>query len=117
MKLGKKDVVIILLAIALVVVILSGRSGSENKIVGCWRYVEKEGIGSPDITYLEFFSDGTYVSNGKNYDGKYSIDDSRIKLEGTLVKPKVYLFEIKGDMLTLYNYEGDEYPDTYKKEK
>lgn len=117
MKLGKKDVVIILLAIALVVVILSGHSGSENKIVGCWRYVKDERIGRPDITYLEFYSDGTYVSNATNYDGKYSIDGNRIKLEGTLVKPKVYLFEIKGDVLTLYYYEGDEYPKMYKKEK
>ena len=116
MKIGKKDMVIVLLVIALIVVFLSGRSGDESKIVGCWRYVN-DGSGRPDITYLEFFSDGTYVSNGTNYDGKYSIDGNRIKLEGVLVKPKVYLFEIKGDVLTLYNYDGDEYPDTYKRDK
>ena len=69
-----------------------------------------------EFDYLEFFSDGKYTSNRSNYEGNYSIDGNRIRLEGILVDSKTYYFRVKGDTLELCGNEDFEYPEVYKKD-
>jgi len=83
----------------------------QEELAGRW---EVEGKGKFD--YLEFFEDGTYVSDESNYEGDYSISGDRIKLEGVLVDSKTYTYEVSGDKLTLYNNDG-EVAAEYNREK
>ena len=81
-----------------------------NKLSG--RY-EKEG--SATFNYLEFFPDGKYISSKTNYEGNYSTDNGRLRLEGVLVDSMVFYYKIEGNTLILSDYEDFRYPDTYKK--
>ena len=56
-------------------------------------------VSSTPYEYLEFFSDGKYTSSHPNYEGDYSIDGNRIRLEGVLVDSEIYYFRVKGDTL------------------
>lgn len=71
--------------------------------------------GSGKFSYIEFFPDGKYTSSDPNYEGDYSINGNRIRLEGILVDSKVYYFKVKGKTLELSYTEDFEDPDIYKK--
>lgn len=88
------------LGIALVVILLfnlAACGSKESKIVGRWESTDR----TNDYSYIEFFSDGTYVTDWANYNGTYSIDGDRLRLSGVLVSDRVYTFEISGKTLTL----------------
>lgn len=57
--------------------------------------------------HLEFFSDGTYSSNDANYQGGYSVDGDRIKLQGYLMPDRTYTFKIQNNNLIFYNNDGE----------
>ncbi|MGN0244236.1 MAG: hypothetical protein ACI4CT_09280 [Lachnospiraceae bacterium] len=78
----------------------------ESKLSGRWVLAEDS---SSFLSEIEFFSDGTYVSSHSNYEGNYSVDGDRIRLQGILVDTKTFTFKIKGDTLTFYDGEGEEY--------
>lgn len=98
----------LLVAITLLIcIVLPGCKSTEDMIIGQWEIVDAVGItaGSWDVTYLsylEFFSDGTYVSNHVNYSGNFSVNSTRLKLTGILMPTLTYTFEIKGNKLYLY---------------
>ena len=77
-----------------------------TSLSGRWEPVEGR---KPSIGYLEFFKDGTYVSGHSNYEGNYSVDGKRIRLQGVLVDSLTYTYKIKEDKLTLFYSDGDEY--------
>ena len=93
---------LLMAVILLICAALPGCKSTEDMIVGYWDNVE-----GGSFSYLEFFSDGTYTSSHINYEGLYSIEGNRLKLSGILVESKTFSFEIKGDMLYLYNRSGD----------
>lgn len=72
--------------------------------------------GNTSFSYIEFFSDGKYTSSHPNYEGDYSIDGNRIRLEGILVDSKIYYFKASGDTLELSYDEDFENSDVYKKQ-
>ncbi len=102
---------IICMTIILVVCIFAGCGiGTPKSLSG--RYV---GEGSTSFDYIEFFSDGNYTSSHSNYEGDYSIDGNRIRLEGILVDSRIYYFRASGDTLELSYDEDFENCDVYKK--
>ena len=118
-KMGKtlKKCLICVLSIMLLGALLAG-CGSKSPadlIIGQWLIPGEEDHAEStiELVELEFFSDGTYTSNTANYAGTYSIDEDRIKLNGILVEPLTYTFEVDEDSLTFY--EDGEVVDEYKK--
>lgn len=108
----KKSIFIIGLIICILFIsVLSGCGSSTPKSLS-GRY---EGEGGTDFSYLEFFSDGKYTSSHSNYEGNYSIEGNRIRLEGILVKSRTYYFKASGNTLMLSSDEDFEYCDIYKK--
>ena len=80
------------------VLLLCGCGGSKNKLVGDWRADDPY---SAYWDYLYFYSDGTYSSSDSNYKGTYSVDGSRLRMEGFLVDDVNAQFKVQGDKLTL----------------
>ncbi len=107
----KRSIIISIICCILFISILSGCSNSTPKSLS-GRY-EREG--NADFSYIEFFSDGKYTSSKSNYEGDYSIDGNRLRLEGILVSSRTYYFKVSGDILMLSSDETFEYFDTYKK--
>ncbi len=102
-----RHLTLLIAIILLICITLPGCKSTEDMIIGQWEIVDAVGItaGSWNVTYLkrlEFFNDGTYVSNHVNYSGNFSINSSRLKLTGILMPTLTYTFEIKGDALYLY---------------
>jgi len=107
----RNSFIISIVCCILFIVILSGCSNNtSNSLSG--KYV---GEGNTDFNYIEFFSDGKYTSSSSNYEGDYSIDGNRIRLEGILVNSRTYYFKVSGDTLILSSDESFEYSDVYKK--
>ena len=107
----KKGFIIGIICCLLFSLILSGcNNNTPKKLSG--RYVRE---GSASFSYIEFFSDGKYTSSHPNYEGNYSIDGNRIRLEGILVDSKIYYFRTSGDTLELSYDENFEDSDIYKK--
>lgn len=106
-----KKVVVSMLSLMILAVALIGCSSksASDLIVGQWIVPgEEDRAGTTsDLVALEFFSDGTYVSNRSNYSGGYSIDDDRIKLDGVLAEPLTFTFELNEDTLTFYYDDGE----------
>lgn len=73
------------------------------RLTGRWELTED----SSGFDYIEFFSNGSYVSSHSNYEGGYQVDGNRMLLEGDLVDDKVFTFKIKGKTLNFYNDEGE----------
>ena len=71
----------------------------QEELVGYWEKVD----GTHAFKNIEFFNDGTYVTNRSNYEGDYSISNDRIKFEGVLVDSKTYTYKVDDDTLTFYN--------------
>lgn len=94
-KLTKTILALILATILLVTLAACGSSSS--KIVGRWVSTDR----TNDYSYIEFFSDGTYVTDWANYNGTYSIDGDRLRLSGRLVNDRIYTFKISGKTLNL----------------
>lgn len=84
---------------AIAVVVMLFTACGTTKIVGHWQSVGGSGE-------IEFFSDGTYTSDDVNYQGDYSVDGNRIKLQGILVPDIVREFKVSGDTLTIYDDSG-----------
>ena len=101
-----KKMTVWLLAFMIICIMGACQKSPEAKITGRWRLAEDS---SSFLNRLEFFSDGTYVSNHANYEGSYSIDDNRIRLQGILVDTKSFTYQLKGDILTFYDDGGDVY--------
>lgn len=99
-----------IISLVLIACALSGCSGTPKGLSG--RYVRE---GDATFNYIEFFSDGKYTSSHPNYEGDYSIDGNRIRLEGILVDSRIYYFRTSGDTLELSYYEDFESSDIYKK--
>lgn len=74
-----------------------------TRLTGRWELAED----SSGFNYIEFFSNGSYVSSRSNYEGDYQVDGTRILLEGDLVDDIVFTFKIKGKTLNFYNDEGE----------
>lgn len=97
---------------ATMLILLSCSCGSSTPKSLSGHYV---GEGRTDFSYIEFFSDGKYTSSHSNYEGNYSIDGNRIRLEGILVDSKIYYFRVSGNTLELSHNDDFEHPDVYKK--
>ena len=107
----KNGFIIGIISCILLISLLSGCGNSAPKSLS-GRYVGEE---STSFDYIEFFSDGKYTSSHPNYEGDYSIDGNRIRLEGILVDSRIYYFKTSGDTLELSYDENFEDSDTYKK--
>jgi len=100
-----KKLVIIFLIIGIVALTACG-GNSKSNLSGRWELSEDS---SSAFEYLEFFSDGTYTSDRSNYEGSYSVDGNRLRLQGILVDSLTYTFEVNKGKLTLFNDEGEIY--------
>ena len=92
----KSSLIICAICCIVFVLVLGGCSSTPKSLSG--RYVSE---GHTNFSYIEFFSDGKYTSSSSNYEGDYSIDGNRIRLEGILVDSKLYYFKAKGNTLEL----------------
>lgn len=108
MKKGK--LVIGILSCVMIILMLTACRGTPKSLSG--KYVGEDGA---KFSYIEFFSDGKYTSSDSNYEGRYSIDGNRIRLEGILVDSKLYYFKVNGKTLELSYDEDFKSSDTYKK--
>ncbi len=102
-----------IISLILLVSLLSGcgKDDSTPKSLS-GRYIGEE---NASFSELEFFSDGKYTSSHSNYEGDYSIDGNRIRLEGILVDSRIYYFKVNGNTLELSSGENFEYPEIYRK--
>ena len=93
-----------------------GSKSLSDSIIGRWEMSEDQRVESQFLgTYeLEFFSDGTYISNRVNYCADYSIDGDRLKLGSVGLGPLTFTAEIKDDTLTLTDEDSD-YTYEYQK--
>ncbi len=105
---SKKTIQILPLLIILVFLLCSC-GNSTNDIVGLW-----ESSGSENIFYnsVEFFSDGTHVTETPGWSGTYTTDGNRLRISGKLYS-EVFSFELSnnGNQLILTNSLG--YSKTY----
>lgn len=100
----------LLISLMLLVVLLTACGGStKNNIVGLW-----ESSGDESIFYnsVEFFSDGTHITETPGWSGTYTTDGNRLRISGKLYG-EVFSFKItdNGNELTLTNSLG--YSKTY----
>jgi hypothetical protein len=84
---------------------LVGSGTSNSSLVGKWLPSEgaKIGYGSDFPSSMEFFSDGTLVTEGgtkTGYNGTYSIVDGKLKLTAD-GQARAFGYEIRGSRLTL----------------
>lgn len=103
---------ILLIILTLSVLLLTACGGStKNDIVGLWKSSGEESI---FYNSVEFFSDGTHVTETPGWSGTYATDGNRLRISGKLYG-EVFSFEIadNGNELTLTNSLG--YSKTYKK--
>ncbi len=110
MKNTKRSLVLLLVFVILSAIISGCGSNAPKSLSG--RYVSE---GSTPFSYIEFFSDGKYTSSHSNYEGNYSIDGNRIRLEGILVDSKIYYFRVHGNTLEMDYDEDFDDPDVYVK--
>ena len=89
----------------LILVVFSTCGNPKDALVGQWNKTS----GGTSLHYLELFSDGTYTSDYSNYNGTFSVDDTRLRLSGILVEDLIFSFEVKEKELSLY-YDGSETP-------
>lgn len=101
---------------AVILIFLFSRCGGAP-LVGQWEATGDNVmyLGYMPIKELEFFSDGTYTSNSPNYSGNYSIEGNRLKLSGILVSPETLSFKVRGNILSLYLPEYEEYVYEFKR--
>lgn len=102
----------LLIGLMLLVMMLTACGGStQNGIVGLWK-----SSGDESIFYnsVEFFSDGTHVTETPGWSGTYTTDGNRLRISGKLYG-EVFSFEItdNGNKLTLTNNLG--YSKFYKR--
>ena len=100
----------LLISLMWLIVLLTACEGStKNDIVGLWK-----SSGDESIFYnsVEFFSDGTHVTETPGWSGTYTTDNNRLRISGKLYG-EVFSFEItdNGNKLTLTNSLG--YSKTY----
>ncbi len=114
-KKGIKGIIGIILCAIVLVVLLSRCGGSP--IIGQWEAADAPfmSLGYGTIKKLEFFSDGTYNSNHPNYSGSYSIEGNRLKISGILVSSETFSFKVRGNTLSLYHPENEEYVYEFKR--
>lgn len=108
----KRKLIIGIVSCILLFGILSGCGGKAPKALS-GRYIGQD---KTRFSSLEFFSDGKYTSSHSNYEGNYSIDGNRIRLEGVLVDSVIYYFKASGNTLELSYDEDFKNPDIYKKQ-
>lgn len=107
----KRNWFICVLSCVMLLLMLAGCGGAPKSLSG--RY---EGEKGSAFSYLEFFSDGKYTSSHSNYEGNYSIDGNRIRLEGILVDSKIFYFKTSGNTLELSYDEDFKSSQVYKKQ-
>lgn len=100
-------------------------SNDEKDIIGTWKLDTSsfgeglEGLANLDgvITRIEFYSDGTCTVDGVSSpeSGVWSIVDGQLKVQGTTggmfwnYHGFISEYDLSGDMLTVYNDNGDDY--------
>lgn len=102
----------LLISLTLLVVLLTAcGAGTKNEIVGLWK-----SSGDESIFYnsVEFFSDGTHITETPSWSGTYTTDGNRLRISGKLYG-EVFSFEItdNGNELILTNSLG--YSKTYNR--
>lgn len=98
-----KNVMVILVVMILLAMILGLCSNSSsNDIVGLWKSTGKE-----DVFYnsIEFFSDGTHITETPGWCGTYTTDENRLRISGKLYS-EVFTFRLDKNELTLTNSLG-----------
>ncbi len=88
----------ILIAALLTLTIFTACGGSN--LTGRWTSVDGD-------YYIEFFSDGTYITDDANYSGDYSAENGRMKLSGILVPDLVFSYTKSGNTLKLTDESGE----------
>lgn len=102
-----------MLILAMMIVITSCGS-SQDALEGKWTKTD----GGIMFNEVEFFKDGTYVSDHANYNGAYSIESDRIKFSGTLVEPVTLSYKIDGNKLFFYiNNTNEDSTATFERVK
>ena len=94
-----------------VVLLMSCGNGTKDDIVGLWKSSGKESV---FYNSIEFFSDGTHVTETPSWSGTYTTDGNRLRISGKLYG-EVFSFEISdnGNKLTLTNELG--YSKSYER--
>lgn len=102
----------VLISFVLLIVLFTTCGGStKSDIVGVWKSSGKESI---FYNSIEFFSDGTHVTETPVWSGTYTADGNRLRISGKLYD-EVFSFEItdNGNKLTLTNELG--YSKSYER--
>lgn len=81
----------------LVLVCSACSSGTEETIVGQWRSNEESVVFYSNI---EFFSDGTHVTETPGWSGTYTAENSRLRISGKLYS-EVFSYELSDGEETL----------------
>ena len=99
-----------LLLIFVCVIITTGmcacrKKDNEDLIIGYWKLTSDSGR-----DYMEFFDDGSFVTDSASWCGTYAITGNRLRLTGRL-EAIVFDFEFdkNGDRLTLITESGHSY--------
>ena len=100
----KKSFKFMSLIMLIVILLCSCGSNSKNDIVGYWK-----SSGDESIFYnsVEFFSDGTHITETPGWSGTYTAEGSRLRISGKLYG-EVFSYKITngGNQLTLTNNLG-----------
>lgn len=107
----KNKIAVCILNCTLLITLLGGCGSSQKSLSG--KYIGEKGS---SFSSIEFFADGKYTSSHSNYEGNYSIDGNRIRLEGILVDSKIYYFRTNKNTLELSYDEDFESCDIYTKQ-
>ncbi len=94
-----KILMYVISCIALILALCS--CSAQKRLVGKWEVVEGDFFSDS----IEFFSDGTYITEIGNFNGDYSVDGNRIKFGGILYS-KVGTFKVSGNKLVIKNDAG-----------
>lgn len=90
--------------IVVVILLCSCKNSTKNDIVGLWKSTGEEGV---FYNSIEFFSDGTHITETQSWSGTYTTDGNRLRISGKLYSD-VFSFELSdsGNQLTLTNSLG-----------
>ncbi|MBR5239810.1 MAG: hypothetical protein IKW04_04465 [Clostridia bacterium] len=105
----KKVLLITLVACILCLTACGGGGSTKNNIVGLW----KSSDGS-DLFYntIEFFSDGTQMTEAASWSGTYTVEGNRLRISGKLYG-EVFSYQITNNGNTLILTSESGYSKTY----
>ena len=93
--------------LCLLISMFAGCGSKESSIVGKWEYTNM----GMDGVYIQFFSDGTFVSESDNQreetiSGNYSAENGTLRIDVDGGEKIAFQYELHGNSLS-YSYNGE----------